>query len=137
MFIDPSKELVLYARLSQAYKSRRQMQDRDRALVMSGVCASMLNMAPIAKFCRQLIMQNNRGHMMKRYESFDAALKDEDFYAFLKQVRKKIPADKVPAIVEQLGYRCPVRKKDFTVPEAYIASVLGVDFPWLMENFSE
>jgi len=66
MFIDPTREIVIFARLAQAFKNRLQMQDRDRALVMTGVCASMLEMEVIANFCRRLILKNNPGHMIKR-----------------------------------------------------------------------
>ena len=103
MFIDPSRELVIFAKLAQAFKSRLMMQDRDRALVMTGVCASMMQMKEIASFCRQLILQNNRGHMLKRYESFEEALTAEDFVTFLKQVRRKLPTERAEIQIEAIS----------------------------------
>ncbi len=137
MFIDPSRELVIFARLSQAFKSRRMMQDRDRALVMTGVCASMMQMREIATFCHQLILQNNRGHLLKRYESFEEALTTEDFVTFLKQVRRKLPTERAETRIEELGYHCDVRRKDYDDPDVYVAALLGVDFEWVKEHFGQ
>lgn len=136
MFIDPTREIVIFARLAQAFKGRLMLQDRDRALVMTGVCASMLQMEAIANFCHQLILKNNRGHLLKRYDSFEEALKTEDFVTFLKQVRRKLPTEKAETQLEELGYHCPVKRKDYDDPDVYIAAILGVDFDWVKENFS-
>ncbi len=135
MFIDPTRELVIFARLAQAFKNRLQLQDRDRALVMTGVCASMLEMEVIANFCRQLILQNNHGHMLKRFSSFKEALRTEDFVTFLKQVRRKLPTEKAENLLVEFGYQCDVKRRDYDDPDVYISAVLGVDFDWMKENF--
>ena len=82
------RELVLYLRLAQAFKNKLQMPDRDRALVLAGTCAAILEMKCIDNFCRKLILQNNHGHMMKRWESFAEAIHQEDFGIFIKQIRR-------------------------------------------------
>lgn len=135
MFIDPTREIVIFARLAQAFKNRLQMQDRDRALVMTGVCASMLEMEVIASFCRQLILKNNPGHMLKRSESFHEALREEGFVTFLKQVRRKLPTEKAENLLVEFGYKCDVKRRDYTDPNVYIAAVMGVDYDWMKENF--
>ena len=135
MFIDPTRELVIFARLAQAFKNRLQMQDRDRALVMAGVCASMLEMEVIANFCRQLILKNNPGHMLKKFPSFQEALRTEDFVTFLKQVRRKLPTEKAENLLVDFGYHCDVKRRDYDDPDVYIAAVMGVDFEWMKENF--
>jgi len=88
--LDPFQELILYLRVAQAFKDRLQMSDRDRALVMAGTCASVLQMKSIANFCRKLVLKNNQGHMLRKYETFAQALEDSDFGVFVKQVRKKL-----------------------------------------------
>jgi len=135
MYIDPTREIVIFARLAQAFKNRLQMQDRDRALIMVGVCASMLEMEVIANFCRQLILQNNHGHMLKRFENFREALRTEDFVTFLKQVRRKLPTEKAENLLVEFGYQCDVKRRDYTDPDVYIAAVMGVDYEWMKENF--
>ena len=134
-YIDPTREIVIFARLAQAFKNRLQMQDRDRALVMTGVCASMLEMEVIANFCRQLILKNNPGHMIKRHESFSEALRIADFVTFLKQVRRKLPTEKAENTLVEFGYQCDVKRRDYDDPDVYIAAIMGVDFAWMKENF--
>ena len=112
-----------------------QLQDRDRALVMTGVCAAMLEMEVIASFCRQLILKNNPGHMVKRYESFSEALRAEDFVTFLKQVRRKLPTEKAENLLVEFGYQCDVKRRDYDDPNVYIAAIMGVDYAWMNENF--
>ena len=137
MFIDPSRELSIFANLAQAFKAKLMMQDRDRALVMVGVCASMMQMTEIANFCQKLILQNNRGHMLKRYDSFEEALQAEDFVTFLKQVRRKLPTERAETLIDELGYFCEVKRKDYDDPDVYAAALLGVDFDWVKENFGQ
>lgn len=135
MLIDPKRELILFLRLSQAFKKRRQMSDRDRALVIGGTCAALMQMKSIASFCRAMILQNNRGHMIGKWETFSDAIEDGDFQTLLRQVRKKLPEDKAHELLEELEYECEVRKESCKTNEEFAAAVLGVDVEWLSENF--
>lgn len=137
VLIDAKRELVLYLRLSQAFKERRQMQERDKALVIGGACASMMQMPAIEKFCRSVILQRNRGHMLKRWESFTEALEDEDFHLLLRQIRKKIPEERALELLEDFQYHCPVKKSDHKSNESFAAAVLGIELDWLRENFGD
>ena len=134
--IEPLKELILYLRLAQAFKNRLQPSDRDRALVLAGVNACALRMTAVAEFCRQLIMQNNRGHMVRKWESMDKALEDPDFLHFIRQVRRKLPVERGESLLIELGYECDVRKEDYPDDiQAFVAAVMGVDVEWLLQNF--
>jgi len=113
------------------------MQDRDKALVIGGTCASMMQMPTIEKFCRSVILQRNRGHMLKRWDSFTEALEDEDFHLLLRQIRKKLPEDRAIEILEDLQYHCSAKKTDHNSNESFAAAVLGVEFKWLKENFGD
>ncbi len=131
----PFDELILYLRLAQAYKNRLQMPDRDRALVLAGTCAHVVRMPAIAEFCRQLILKNNTGHMLRKYDSFAQACEDSDFGVFLKQVRRKLSPERGESQLIQLGYECDVRIEDYDTKEQFAAAVMGVDNEWLSENF--
>jgi len=135
--LDPFQELILYLRIAQAFKNRLQMSDRDRALVMSGTCASVLQMNSIANFCRKLILQNNQGHMLRHYETFAEALDDSDFGVFVKQVRKKLPPEAIEANLQTMGYRCEVLPSDYETKLEFAAAVMGIDAAWLTANFGE
>ena len=94
-------------------------------------------MESIEKFCRTLIMQNNRGHMIRKWDSFSDALGDPDFESFLRQVRRKLPEEKAIELLTEFDYRCGVRKQDCKTNEEFAAAVLGIELDWLRENFGE
>ena len=133
--MDPYTELILYLRVAQAFKNRLQMSDRDRALVMAGTCASVLQMNPIADFCRQLVLQHNQGHMLRKYPSFTEALQDPDFGVFLKQVRRKLSPETAEAQIVLLEYYCDVLPSDYETKTEYAAAVMGVDAVWVKDHF--
>jgi len=137
VFIDAKRELILYLRLSQAFKERRKMQERDKALVIGGTCAAIMEMKTIAKFCRSVVLQRNRGHMLKRWETISEALEYEDYQLLLKQIKKKLPEETAIELLEDFDYRCTVKKTDHKTNESFAAAVLGIEYKWLVENFGE
>ena len=102
---------------------------------MAGACASVLQMTPIADFCRQLVLKNNQGHMLRKYETFADALDDPDFGVFLKQVRRKLMPEYAEAQLMVLNYRCDVRATDYDSNFEYAAAVMGVDAEWINDHF--
>ena len=132
---DLLSELVLYLRLAQAFKNRLQMSDRDRALVMAGTCAATYNMHSVAAFCRKLILQNNHGHMVRKWPTFSDALEDADFLHFLRQIHRRISIERAETQLIEYGYRCDVKLNDYDDEQAYVAAVMGIDVDWLAENF--
>lgn len=132
---DKLQELVLFLRLAQAFKKRLQMSDRDRALVLAGTYAAMLKMTPVAEFCRKLILQNNHGHMLRKWPTFADAIQESDFITFLRQVRRRLPTEKAESQLVELGYECDVRQQDYDSTEEFVAAVMGVDNEWLVEHF--
>ena len=132
---DPFDEMILYLRVAQAFKNRLQMSDRDRALVLAGTCATLLQFQSIANFCRELILQNNRGHMLRKYENFQVATEDPDFGVFLKQVRRKLTPEKAESQLLTLEYQCDVRSADYPTKLQFASAVMGVDSEWLEDNF--
>ena len=135
--LDPFQELILYLRIAQAFKDRLQMSDRDRALVMAGTCASVLQMNSIANFCRKLILQHNHGHMLRKYETFAEALEDSDFGVFVKQVRKKLSPESAQTSLQEMEYHCEVLPTDYETKLEFAAAVMGIDATWLTDNFGE
>ena len=133
--VNQLQELVLFLRLAQAFKNRLQMSDRDRALVLAGTYASMLGMHPVAEFCRKLILQNNHGHMLRKWPTFAKAIEEPDFATFLKQVRRRFPTERAETQLVELGYECDVRKADYDTTEEFVAAIMGVDSQWLNEHF--
>ncbi len=111
--------------------------DRDRALVMAASCAALYQLPAVAEFCRQLILQNNHGHMVRRWGSMAEALEDADFIHFLKQIRRKLPVEVAESKLVETGYECDVLRNDYPDDKDYVAAVMGVDAEWLDENFGQ
>ena len=132
---DPFTELIIYLRVAQAFKNRLRMSDRDRALVLAGTCASMLQMTPIADFCRRLVLQHNQGHMLRKYSTFGSALEDADFGVFLKQVRRKLTPEQAESQIVTLDYHCDVLESDYGTKMEYAAAVMGVDAEGINDHF--
>jgi hypothetical protein len=127
--------MVGYLRLSQAYRSSSMLPDRDRALLLAAVQACHLQMHPLAELCRKMILQNNPGHMLRKFGCVADAVEDPDFDTFLKQVRRKIPRENINAVISQLEYHCDLKRSDFASESEYAAAVLGLDVAWIKENF--
>ncbi len=130
-------EMILFLRLAQAFRNRLQMPDRDRALVLAGSYGALLRMSPISAFCKQLILQNNHGHMVRKWSTFEDAIEDSDFVYFLKQVRRRIPIERAETLLMEYGYCCDVQRSDCDTDVGYAAAVMGVDDQWLRETFGE
>ena len=128
-------ELVLFLRLAHGFKQRLKLQDRDRALVLAASCAAVNQMPSVAAFCRQLILKNNAGHMLRRWTSMDEALQDPDFIHFLKQVRRKLPVEAAEGMLIETGYECDVQRDDYSSDKSYVAAVMGLDAEWLDDHF--
>lgn len=130
-------ELILFLRLAQAFKDRLLLPDRDRALVLAASCAELNQMPPVAEFCRQLILQNNHGHMVRKWTSMAEALKDSDFLHFLRQIQRKLPIEVAECKLAEIGYQCDVKREDYDSDQAFVAAVMGVDLEWLQRRFSQ
>ena len=128
-------ELVLFLRLAQAYKQKLLLLDRDRALVAAASCAQLNQMPAVAEFCRQLILQNNHGHMVRKWNSMEEALEEPDFTHFLKQIQRKMPTEVAESKLLEIGYSCDVKREDYQDDEQFVAAVMGVDSEWLGEKF--
>ena len=129
-------ELILFLRLAQAFNDRLLLPDRDRALVLAACCAELNQMPPVAEFCRQLILQNNRGHMVRKWNSMGDALQNADFVHFLRQIQRKLPVEAAESKLLEIGYNCDVKRKDYESDQQFVAAVMGVDADWLNEKFS-
>lgn len=128
-------ELVLYLRLAQAFEKQLQMSDRDRALVLAGSAAGLLKIRPVAGLCRELILRNNQGHMVRRWVDFESALREDDFHVFLKQVARRLSVERAEAALREMGFECDVKRADYPTELEYVSAVMGVDPDWLEKNF--
>ena len=124
----PIDLLAVYLHLAKAAWKRLRMPDRDRLLVISGFIATRLDLPRIANHCRTLILENNQGHMIRRWESFGDALEDTDFLHFLKQVQRRFPQEKAETMLSNLGIDRANERELYRSDEEYAAALIGADY---------
>ncbi len=130
-------ELATFLHLAQTFWRQKKMSDRDRLLVLGGSLASESGLSRIAAYCRQLVLQNNHGHMIRRWDSFAQALGDEDFMHFLRQLRRRFPLEKAESILSSFDIQLANERATYFTDEEYAAAILGVDLDWLAQEFDE
>ena len=131
----PIDQLSVYLHLVQAAQKKKQLPDRDRLLTLAAVCAAENQMHAIAGYCRHLVLENNHGHMLRRWPSVATAIEDEDFQTFLKQVRRRFPPERAESMLTKMGIDRARERETYYSEGEYAAALLGVDLDWLQENY--
>lgn len=117
---------AVYLRLAWASERRHRPLVRDKLLVLGGACASMMGEEPAADLCRDRILSNNTGHMLKRFEGFAEALADSDFRHYLEHLQKHYPLEKAEMMLEQLAIDLP-RRREYATATEFLADLLQVN----------
>jgi hypothetical protein len=123
---EPIDLLATYLYLAKSAWKRLRMLDRDRLLVISGFIASEMKLQRISGHCRSLILDNNPGHMIRRWTDFKSALADTDFLHFLKQVQRRFPQEKAEVMLANLGIDRANERDLYFTDEEYVAAVIGL-----------
>ena len=134
----PIDILGTYLHLAAQHGKRLLMPDRDRFLVISAVIAQKIGLFRVAAYCRYLILENNPGHMLKRWTTLKLALEDSDFLHFLKQVQRRFPQERAEQLL--VGEFNIVRANEraaYYDDEEYAASLLGIEVEWLRNHFDD
>ena len=134
---DPIELVSLYLHLAKAAWRRLHMPDRDRMLVISAVNSERIGLRRIAAYCRTLILENNPGHMLRRWPTVADAIVDSDFQHFLKQLQRRFPQERAEVMLADLNIDRSNERHAYYNDEEYAASVLGVNLQWLQENFPD
>lgn len=128
-------ELAIYLHLARAFWRKKQMSDRDRLLILAGVASNELRLKKISAYCRALILENNHGHMIRRWENFSAALEDSDFLHLFKQICRKFPMEKAESVLDNFGIELANERDTYYSDNEYAAAIIGVRLDWLEKNF--
>lgn len=124
---EPIDLLAIYLHLAKSAWKRLRMPDRDRLLVISGFIAAKMKLVRIADHCRSLILQNNQGHMIRKWPSFSMATDDTNFQHFLKQLQRRFPQEKAETMLSNLGIDRANERQLYYSDEEYAAAVIGLD----------
>src|SRR4249920_3246481 len=98
----PIEVLADYLNLARAAAQRRQPLVKDRALLLAGVIAAQIDLAPIAAACRNAVLRHNRRHLVGRWPTIGEALEEEDFQTLVSQLSTRYGPERVERMIEQL-----------------------------------
>ncbi len=96
-------------------------------LLLAGVTAANMQIESLAAYCRHAILQHNPQHIVRRWPSLPEALVDEEFLAFLKQVRRKYPPEKAERLLDTLGVELARDRDAYYSDLEYAAAILGIE----------
>lgn len=109
---DYERAMLMYARLAALSQERQQLGGRDKFLILTGAEACRAGWPEVAERCRETVLANNPAHLIHRYPSFPAALRDEEFNTFLKQLERFCTHEKAEHLLSELNV-------DFEVPPKF------------------
>ena len=127
--------LPLYLHLARASELRRRPLVRDRLLVIAAAAASQQELPRIAALCRGKILEHNPGHMLRRWNSVGAALADDDFDPYLKQLQRRFPPEKAEQMLQSLGVVIERERDAYYNDEEYAAAIWGLTLANLDELY--
>ena len=99
---DHDAAMLAFVKLAGVSQSREQLGPRDKFLVLAGAAASRGNHSAVARRCRELLLAHNPAHLLKRYETFEQALEDDEFRTFLRQLARFCSYEKAEHHLAQL-----------------------------------
>jgi hypothetical protein len=117
--------LGIYLHLARASERRMRPLERDKMLVLAAVTAAEQGLDRIAACCRQRILAHNPGHVVSQYATISAALEDERFQNYLRQLKRSYSMEKVEHMLGSLGIELAGERNAYYSDYEYAASLLG------------
>lgn len=99
---DHDAAMLTFVKLAGVSQSRQQLGPRDKFLVLGAVAAARANHPAVAARCRELVLAHNPAHLVKRYETIETAVQDNEFQVFLKQLARFCSYEKAEHHLAQL-----------------------------------
>ena len=100
---DHERAMLTFAKLAGLSQSRQQLGPRDKFLVLAAVAACHGLHPQVATHCRELVLAHNPAHLLKRFETIERALAENEFQPFLKQLARFCSYEKAEHLLSQLG----------------------------------
>jgi hypothetical protein len=95
--------MCAYVQLAVISGQKRQVQVRDRFLLLAGVEACRAGWPEVAERCRAMIVAENPSHQLRRHASMADALRDPDFQQLAARWEKYCPFEQAEHLLQQLG----------------------------------
>ncbi len=116
--------LGMYLHLARASQARKQPMVCDKLLVLAGVHAEQMGLDPISALCRHKILSHNARHLLRRWPTVTAALADERFQSYLKQLRRRYSPEKVEHMLHSLGIELGREREAYFSDLEYASALL-------------
>lgn len=116
--------LGMYLHLARASHVRRQPMVRDRLLLLAGVQAEQMGLGPISDLCRHKILAHNARHLVRSWPTLNAALADEEFQSYLKQLHRRYSREKIEHMLHALGIELGREREAYFDDLEYAAALL-------------
>jgi len=100
---DFESAMLIYAHLARVSAERNQQLAEDRFLLQAGAAACSAGWPAPAELCRSRVARHNPAHLIARFETFAAALRDPDFACLLRQLDRQCRFEQAEHLVAQLG----------------------------------
>lgn len=95
--------MLAYTKLARLSQNKRQLVGRDKFLLLAGAAACRAGWLEVADCCRAMVLEHNPQHLIGRFESFPAALRDPEFAPFLKQLERFCSYERAEHLLRELG----------------------------------
>jgi hypothetical protein len=93
-------------------------------LVLAGVQAEQMGLDEISALCRHKILAHNARHLVRGWPTLTAALADEKFQSYLKQLKRRYSTEKTEHILHSLGIELGREREAYFNDLEYAAALL-------------
>lgn len=121
---EADRMLGMYLHLARASHMRRQPMVRDKLLVLAGVQAQHMGLEQISALCRHKILSHNTRHLLRWWPTLTAAMEDEKFQSYFKQLKRRYSPEKIEHMVHSLGIELGREREAYFSDLEYAAALL-------------
>lgn len=122
---EPTQILGMYLHLARASAARRQPMVRDKLLVLAGVTALEMELPDVAERCRGEILLHNAWHLVRKWPTLGAAVADDRFEPYLKQLRRRYSPERAEHMLQSLGIELARERESYYTDQEYALALLG------------
>jgi hypothetical protein len=105
---DHERAMLAFVRLAALSQEKQQLGGRDKFLLLTAAEALRAGWPEVAERCREMVLANNRVHLVHRYATMADAMRDEEFQTFLKQLERFCGQEKAEHLLNELDIEIDV-----------------------------
>ena len=114
--VDHELGAFVFASLAEISHERKQLDSRDRFLLLAAIAACRAGCLEIADRCRQIVLGHNPRHLIQSYASIPDALRDSDFAPFERSLNRFCSFEQAEMLAEIRSSAWPVAEALSSIP---------------------